>query len=326
MAHEINLPQLPKVIKKENNSATLQIDGCHPGYGITLANTIRRVLYSSLPGSAAIAFKVRGVNHEFSTIPHVIEDVIQIGLNLKKVRFSSDDSLIDKEVEATIQIKGEKVVKAGDIKMPTGVEVANKDLVIATLSDKKAELDMEITISGGYGYERAEGRKKEKLSIGTIALDAFYSPVVKVNYRIEDMRIGERTDFNRIIMNIITDGSIDSEEAFSRSCKVLEDHFSFLGKLKKPLRQAQGKLTKKKVAKKPSTKTSKKEAKKTPKKLIELELDEKTIESLEGGGIKSVSGLIKKSENQIKEIKGLGDKALSVVKKKLKKFDLSLKV
>jgi len=325
MAHEINLPQLPKVIKKENNSATLQIDGCHPGYGITLANTIRRVLYSSLPGTAAIDFKVNGINHEFSTIPHVIEDVIQIGLSLKKVRFASQDDLMGKQVQATIQVKGEKIVKAGDIKTPLGVEIANKDLVIATLSDKKAELDMEITISGGYGYERAEERKKDKLSIGTIALDAFYSPVIKVNYRIEDMRIGERTDFNRIIMDIATDGSIDAEEAFSKSCLVLENHFNFLGKLKESVEKPK---TKKKAEKRVSTKVSIQKKKKdngSPKKLSDLELEEKIVSSLENNGIKSVSGLIKKSEDQIKEIKGFGNKALSTIKKKLKKFDLSLK-
>jgi DNA-directed RNA polymerase subunit alpha len=322
MAHEINLPQLPKVIKKEDNSSTIQIDGCHPGYGITLANTIRRVLYSSLPGTAATAFKINGVNHEFSTIPHVIEDVIQIGLSLKKLCFSSQDSLINKEVKATIQVKGEKIVKASDIKTPLGVEVTNKDLVIATLSDKKAELDMEITISGGYGYERAEERKKEKLSIGEIGLDAFYSPIVKVNYRVEDMRIGERTDFNKIIMNILTDGSIDAEEAFSQACGVLEGHFSFLGKLKE---SSQKLPTKTKKVKSSSVNKKSKTVNEIPKKLIELGLEEKIVSSLESAGIKSVNGLVKKSSDQIKEIKGLGDKALSTIKRKLKKFELSLK-
>jgi len=323
MTHEIDLPQAPKLIKKTDGSTTIQIDGCYPGYGITLANALRRVLLSSLPGTAITAFKIKGVEHEFSTIPYVLEDVIKIGLNLKKVCFISQDPLFDKSAQASIKIKGEKIVKAEDIKTPIGIEVVNKDLVIANLTDKKAVFEMDLFISGGYGYERSEERGKEKLPIGTIALDAIYSPVTRVSYRIEDMRIGERTDFNRIKLDILTDGSITPEEAFKQAAKILENHFSFLGKLK-PLKKTKIKTDK-------TTKPLKKERKIKPKKssmpksLSELGLDKKLIKALEDAGIKSVAGLIRKKENDIEGFKGIGKKSLSIIKRKLKKFGLSLK-
>jgi len=326
MAHEINLPQAQKITQKNDNLAIVQIDGCHPGYGITLANALRRVLYSSLPGTAIVAFKTKGVNHEFSTIPHVIEDIIQIGLNLKKVRLLSNENFIGKQSQATLKIKGEKIVKAGDIQVPSGIEIINKDLIIATLGDKKAELDMEIFISGGYGYERAEDRQKEKLSIGTIALDAFYSPITRVNYKIEDMRIGERTDFNRIIMEIETDGSIEASEALKNASAILRDQFGFLASFKEAsslkTKKTRIKTEKKEVVLEKKDKNLKKEL---PKKIEDLGLEEKVIESLEEAGIKTISALTKKTESQIKKIKGIGDKAVSVIKRKLKKINLSFK-
>ncbi|MFA6437404.1 MAG: DNA-directed RNA polymerase subunit alpha [Candidatus Paceibacterota bacterium] len=325
MAHEINLPQAQRVTQKNDNLATIQIDGCHPGYGITLANALRRVLYSSLPGTAIVAFKTKGINHEFSTIPHVIEDIIQIGLSLKKVRLLSNENLIDKQVQATLKIKGEKVVKAGDIQTPSGIEIINKDLVIATLSDKKAELDMEIFISGGFGYERVEDRQKEKLSIGTIALDAFYSPITRVNYKIEDMRIGERTDFNRVIMEIETDGSIEASEALKNASAILRDQFGFLASFKEAslLKTKKASKTKKETVLEKKGKDSKKELPKA--KIEDLGLEERVVKLLEEAGIKTISVLTKKTESQIKEIKGIGDKAVSTIKRKLKKIDLSFK-
>jgi DNA-directed RNA polymerase subunit alpha len=327
MAHEINLPQAQKITQKNDNLAVIQIDGCHPGYGITLANALRRVLYSSLPGTAIVAFKTKAINHEFSTIPHVIEDIIQIGLNLKKVRLLSHESLMGKQSQAILKIKGERIIRAGDIQIPSGIEIINKDLIIATLSDKKAELDMEIFISGGYGYERAEDRQKEKLSIGTIALDAFYSPIIRVNYRIEDMRIGERTDFNRITMEIETDGSIEAPQALKNASAILRDQFGFLASFKETLLPKTKKATKIKIDKKETVleKKNKDSKEELPKKLEDLGLEEKVVKLLDEAGIKTINALTKKTESQIKEVKGIGDKAVSVIKRKLKKINLSFK-
>ncbi len=225
METNILLPNPPKVIKKGENRAIFEIENCYPGYGMTLGNALRRVLLSSLPGAAIVGVKIKGVNHEFSTIPHVLEDVIQIILNLKQIRFKL---YTDEPVKLTLKAKGEKEVKASDIKLTSDVEIVNKDAHIATLTDKKAELEMEIEVEKGLGYVPVEQRKKEKLSVGYIAVDAIFSPIKKVNYEIENMRVGDRTDFNRLKVDIETDGSITPEEAFQKAVNILVDCFKVL--------------------------------------------------------------------------------------------------
>jgi DNA-directed RNA polymerase subunit alpha len=317
MANEINLPQNPQIIHQKDNITDIQIDGCYPGYGMTLANALRRVLLSSLPGSAIIAFKIKGVDHEFSTIPNVLEDVIKISLNLKKVCFSSKKLLSDEQLKATIKEKGEKKITAADIKTPAGLEVANPNLHIATLTDKKANLEIELFITGGYGYERAEDRRQEKLSIGTIALDAIYSPVIKASYEIEDMRIGERTDFNRIIFHIETDGSLEGKEALQQASQILSDHFAHLAKIQK-------KFKKSAPAKKEKT-VKETKSKEMPKKISDLQLDTKTINVLTKNGIKSIAGLTNRKQESLRQFDGIGKKTISDINKALKKFNLSLK-
>ncbi len=319
MANEINLPKSPKITQELDNFVTIQIDGCYPGYGITLANSLRRILLSSLPGTAIVAFRIKGVEHEFSTIPYVMEDIIKIGITLKKVCFLSQESLFDKRVQANIKVKGEKKVLAGDIKTPAGIEVVNKDLHIATLTDKKAELEMELFISGGYGYERSEEREREKLSIGTIALDAIYAPITRISYKIEDMRIGKRTDFNRIIMKIQSDGSIKPIDAFNRANSILEKHFAFLGKPKNVKKEKPVSSKKIKLEKKV------KNIQLAPKKLSDLGINDKIVKTLEKNGIKSVAGLVKKKESLLKEMKGIGLQSINSINKRLKKFNLALK-
>jgi len=319
MINEINLPKSPKIIQKLDNSVTIQVDGCYPGYGITLANSLRRVLLSSLPGTAIVAFKIKGIEHEFSTLPYVMEDVIKIGITLKKVCFFSQEPLFDERIQASIKVKGEKKIMAGDIKTPAGIDVINKDLCIATLTDKKAEFEMDLFISGGYGYEKSEEREKEKLSVGMIALDAIYTPVTHVSYEIEDMRIGERTDFNRVVMNIKTDGSIKPIDAFSRANSILEKHFSFLGKPKndKKVKPVSSKKTK-------SIKKTKK-IDPLPKKIKEIKIDDKIVKALEKNGIKSIASLIKKKESSLIKMKGIGAQSINKINKQLKKFNLALK-
>lgn len=227
METNILLPKSPKIIKKDANRAIFEIENCYPGYGMTLGNAFRRVLLSSLPGAAITAVKIKGVDHEFSTIPHVLEDAIQIILNLKQVRFKL---ALEEPVTLTLKVKGEKEVKASDIKLTSDVEIVNKDAHIATLTDKRAELEMEIDVDFGLGYITVEQRKKDKLPVGYIAIDAVFSPLKRANYEVENMRVGDRTDFNRLKIDIETDGSVTPEEAFQEASKILVGHFNiFIG-------------------------------------------------------------------------------------------------
>jgi len=240
MEQKISLPQKPKIIKKQENRAIFEIDGCYPGYGMTLGNAFRRVLLSSLPGAAITAVKIKGVSHEFSTIPNVLEDVIQIILNLKLIRFKlySQEAL---PIKIGLKVSGQKEVKAKDIKASSDIEIINKNAHIATLTDKKAKLEMEMEVDAGLGYVPVEQRKKEKLEIGAIAIDAIFTPIKKINYEVENMRVGERTDFNRLKIDIETDGTISPEEAFAKAADILVEHFSLFvspkEEVKKPIKK-----------------------------------------------------------------------------------------
>ncbi len=260
METNILLPKPPKIIKKGENRAIFEIENCYPGYGMTLGTAFRRALLSSLPGAAVTSVKIKGVDHEFSTIPHVLEDVIQIILNLKQVRFKlySDGPVI-----LSLKAKGEQKVKASNIKASSDVKVINKDTHIATLTDKKAEIEIEIEVDRGLGYMPVEQRKKEKLTIGSIAVDAIFSPIKRVNYEIENMRVGDRTDFNRLQIDIETDGSISPEEAFEKAARILVSHFTlFIGpektEEKEPEKKPAPKKIRKGTSKKKETKSKKK--------------------------------------------------------------------
>lgn len=210
-----------KKISETDKEGVFEIEGLYTGYGLTLGNALRRTLLSSLAGAAITQIKIKGVEHEFSTIPGVLEDVVEITLNLKKIRFrfyATEPQIL------TLKVKGEKEVTANDIKTNAQVEVVNSDAHIATLTNKNAELDMELTVEKGLGYVPVEDRKIEKLPIKTICLDAIFTPIVKVNFNIENMRVGERTDYNRLRIIIETDGSISPSNALHKACNVLKDH------------------------------------------------------------------------------------------------------
>lgn len=262
----ILLPKPPKIINKKDNLACFEIEALNPGYGVTMGNSLRRILLSSLEGAAVTQVKIKGVQHEFSTTKGILEDAIVVMMNLKQMRFKMHT---DEPQKATLKIKGEKEVKGSDFKIPSQIELINKSCHIATLTDKKAELEMEIQIEKGIGYEPVELRKKkEKLDIGVIPIDAIFTPIKRVSFKIENMRVGERTDFDRLNLEIETDGTISPEEAFFKSCEILVKHFSlFEQSLKKPEPAKPAKPTTKPVAKKETKKKEvKKEAKKPSKK------------------------------------------------------------
>jgi len=306
----IPLPSQPKVTEKKGNFAQFTIEGLYPGYGITLGNSLRRVLLSSLEGAAITQVKIKGVNHEFSAIPGVLEDVINILLNLKQLRFKL---YTDEPQKATLKIKGEKKVKGSDFELPSQVELMNKDIEIATLTEKKADLEMEISIGKGLGYEPIERRKREKLEVGVIAVDAIYTPVRKVSYKVENMRIGDRTDFDRLIVGLETDGSLTPEEAFAQASEILIKHLSVISEsLKKEEAPA---LPKGSAAGEEATKI----------KVEDLKISTRTLNSLINGEIKTVGGLLRKSEKSLLELEGMGDKGIKEIKKALKKLGLEIK-
>ena len=268
----ISLPLSPKVIKNPSadgkNKAILQIDGLYPGYGVTVGNSLRRVLLSSLEGVAVTEVKIKGVAHEFSTIPGVLEDMIMIILNLKNLRFKIHEGTTQK---VTLKVKGEKQVTGEDFTMFPQIELANPELHILTTTDKKTELEMELTIEKGIGYEPKDQRKIKKAGgagtshseIGAIALDAIFTPIKNVNFQVENMRVGDRTDFDKLSLEIETDGTITPEEGFYQAVEILMAHFNviFDGKkemapeVKEEVKKAKAKAVKKE---KPAKKAKKK--------------------------------------------------------------------
>ncbi len=223
---DILLPSKIELTPGEDASkATLTIEPCFHGYGTTLGNALRRVMLSSLPGAAVTAVKIKGVTHEFVAIPGVKEDVLEVLLNLKSLRLKVYN---DEPVRLLLQVKGDKAATAADIEASSDVEIANPDLHIATLTDKKAELEMEIFVGKGRGYVPVEERSKEKNELGMIAIDSVFSPVRDVGYRIDNVRVGQITNFDKLVMTIETDGTITPEEAVDQSVKILLDHFSLV--------------------------------------------------------------------------------------------------
>ncbi|MEX2054449.1 MAG: DNA-directed RNA polymerase subunit alpha [Candidatus Colwellbacteria bacterium] len=211
-----------KKVSEDGNEGVFEIEGLFRGYGLTLGNALRRVLLSSLPGAAITRFTVKGVGHEFTTIPGVVEDVMELGLNLKQIKFAFH---ADGPQELSLKVKGEGTIKAGDISDNVQVKVINTNQHIATLTTKGAELDIILVVEKGLGYVPVEAQKADRLPVGTVALDAIFSPVVNVNYVVENMRVGDRTDYNRIKLEIETDGTISPSSALHKASNVLIDHF-----------------------------------------------------------------------------------------------------
>ncbi len=223
----IQLPNEVKIVKTDGNSSIFEISPLYPGYGVTIGNVLRRVLISSIEGAAITSVKIKNVDHEFSAIPGILEDVIQIIINLKKIRF---DLQSEGPVNLSIYSKGKGAVTAQDIKTNSEVKVVNKDQHIATIADAKTEFEMEIRVEKGVGYVPVELRHKEKLNVGEIAIDGIFTPIRNVNFTVENIRIGQRTDFNKILLTIETDGSMTPEDALKRANTILLEHVNvFLG-------------------------------------------------------------------------------------------------
>lgn len=316
----INLPQKTKIISQKGNRACFEIESLYPGYGITIGNSLRRVLLSSLPGAAITQVRIKGVLHEFSTITGVLEDVVSILMNLKKLRFRlfSEDSQI-----AQLKISGEKEVLGSDFRLPAQVELVNKDSLIATLTSKNASLDMEIKIERGLGYVSVERRQKEKLEPGVIALDAIFTPVIRVAFNTENVRVGERTDFDKLFLEIETDGTIMPEVALKNAAQILKDHFALISdKMEKGLEEKEEK-TEKETEKKAEKKGAKKEKKDLG--IDEIGISERTANVLKDSRIKTLAGLISRKKESLQTIEGIGEKSIEEIEEALRKLGLGLK-
>ncbi len=291
---------MPKIecIASTDSFGQYKIEPLEPGYGTTLGNALRRVLLSSLPGAAVTAIRIEGVYHEFSTIPNVREDVTQIVLNVKRIRLRS---YADRPVKLWLQARGKGVVRAGDIECPSTVELVNPDLVIATLDSDDAYLEMELTVERGRGYRPAEAH--ENLPIGLIPVDAIFSPITKVNYVVERTRVGQMTDFDRLIMEIWTDGTITPGDALGYAAQVLVQYCSLIAEASKAEEVVEEEVAGVAI----------------PPHLYQVSIDDlglstRTHNCLKRAGISTVGQILEMDEKDLLAIRNLGTKSLNEIR------------
>jgi DNA-directed RNA polymerase subunit alpha len=319
--YNVSLPSKPKIISEEEFKGTYEIDGLYPGYGHTLGNSLRRIILSSLPGAAITSVKIDGVPHEFSTINGVKEDVVNILLNLKKVRIQM---LTDEPQTISIEVKGQKVVTAGDIKAPSQVSILNPDQYITEITDKKGELSMEMTVRRGMGYVSKEILQKDKVDIGVIPLDAIFTPIRRVNYEVENMRVGDRTDFNRLRLIIETDGTITVHEALEKSIEIMIHQLKAIVGFKEE--EVKTEVAGEKREKEDTVRKKREVDTDLLKTRIEsLNLSVRNINALTAANIRTIGGLVRKKEEDILEIEGLGKKGLQEIKRVLGNYGIILK-
>jgi DNA-directed RNA polymerase subunit alpha len=317
MEYSITLPSKPRVVSEAEFEGVYEIDGLYPGYGHTLGNSLRRIILSSLPGAAVTSVKIEGVEHEFSTIAGVREDVVTILLNLKKLRF---EILTQEAQTISLSVKGPKKVTAADLKIPGQVRLLNPGAYIAELTDK-AELTAEFRIERGLGYVSREALKKERVDIGEISVDAIFSPIRRVNYEVENMRVGDRTDYNRLRISIETDGTLTPRVALESAIEIMITQLkAVVGFREETIDDARAKEDGMAPTATPIDAT---EAMKT--RIEDLELSSRTISALEKANIRTVGGLARKKEQDLVEIEGLGPKAIQEIKRALGGFGIVLK-
>ena len=318
----IVLPSKPKVITEEQNQGTFEIDGLYPGYGHTLGSSLRRIILSSLPGAAITGVKIKGVNHEFSTIAGVQEDVITILLNLKKVRFQVSG---DEAQTVTIEAKGVKDITAKDIDVGGQITILNPEQHILSLTDKSAEVSIELTVEKGLGYLSRDMLQKNRVDIGAIALDATFTPIRKASYEVEHMRVGDRTDFNKLRLTIETDGTISPREALEKSIQIMIQQLKAVVGFKEeevaPVAVSETEAPVEEENK--EKKESNTEFLKT--RIEEIDLTPRTLAALSNANIRTVGGLARKKEEDLLDIDGLGSKGVQESKKVLNGYGITLK-
>lgn len=322
--YKIIMPSKPRVVEEVENKGIYEIDGLYPGYGHTLGNSLRRIILSSLPGASLTSIKIDGITHEFQTMDGIKEDVIVMILNLKKVRFKLNS---DEPQTVSLSLKGPKEVTASDIKTTGQVEVLNKDSYIATVTGK-INLNIEMTIEKGLGFIPKEVMQKEKVDIGTIAVDAIFTPIRRVSYEVENMRVGDKTNHNRLRISIETDGTLSPREALSQSIEIMINQLKAIVDFKEKEEIE--------IEKKP-TKGENKEKEEGESKKSEdftdvlktrtdsLDLSTRTLNALTQANIRTLGGLARKKREDLLEVEGIGEKGITEIKKVLAKFGLNLK-
>ncbi len=283
------------------------------GYGITLGNSLRRIMLSSLPGAAVSQVKIDGVQHEFSSIPGVKEDVTEIIMNIKSLAIRNTSETNEPKT-AYIEFEGEGVVRASDIQVDSDIEILNPDLVIATLSGKDTKLFMELTITRGRGYASSDKNKHDDLPIGVIAVDSIYTPVERVNVTVENTRVGQITDFDKLTLDVYTNGTLMPEEAVSLAAKVLSEHLSLFIDLSENAKTAEVMVEKEDDEREKVLEMS----------IDELELSVRSYNCLKRAGINTVEELCNKTPEDMMKVRNLGRKSLEEVLGKLKELGLQL--
>ncbi len=308
---EIEKPTISKTVSEDGTYGKFVVEPLERGYGITLGNSMRRILLSSLPGAAVTSIKIDGILHEFSTIPGVKEDVTEIILNLKKLalRLSGDDSK-----RVIINAVGPKEVTAADIIGDSELEIFNPELHIATL-EENATLVMEINLARGRGYVSAEQNKDESTPISVIPVDSIFTPVRRVNYTVENTRVGQVTDFDRLILEIWTDGSISPEEGVSIGAKIMQEHLNLFVKLDDAADDLEIMVEKEEDQKEKALEMT----------IEELELSVRSFNCLKRASINTVEELTARTEEEMMKVRNLGKKSLDEVKAKLAELGLSLR-
>lgn len=306
MANVIHNPQLASVDEHSATAATFVIEPLHTGYGMTLGNSLRRVLLSSIAGAAITAFKIEGVTHEFTTVPGVKEDVVDIMLNLKSVRIRSHS---EEPVELKLEKKGAGAVTAGDIKTTADVEVINPDFVICTIDDPKATVSIDLVVESGRGYRTIEESGEQRVHGDMIALDAFFSPVQRVRYKVESTRVGQMTNLDKLLLTVDTDGTLSPKDAFEEAAAILINQYTALaGSTRVEAVAAPG----------VSTDDGAGELN-TP--IEDLNLSARTTNALINNDIRTINDLVTLGEQELRELKGFGSKALDEVKDKLAEME-----
>ena len=318
--HSIIVPSKPKIIREEGFSGVYEIDGLYPGYGHTLGNSLRRIILSSLPGSAVTRVKIKGVEHEFSTIEGVKEDVITLLLSLKKLRIRL---ITDEPQTITLKAKGVKTLTAKDIDVPGQVEILNPDLHIVTLTDKSSDFEAEITVEKGLGYVSKDILTKDRVDIGVISLDATFTPIKKVNYEVENMRVGDRTDFNRLRISIETDGTLTAKEALENSISLMIMQLKSIVGFKEEEVVVEEKEESSDKSESGDKEEMDVEFLKT--RIDAIGLSPRTTKALTSANIRTVGGLARKKEIDILDIEGLGSKGIQEIKKVLSQYGITLK-
>lgn len=330
----IVLPHKLKVVSEDETKGVYEIEGLYPGYGHTLGNSLRRIILSSLPGVSITSVKIKGADHEFATINGIKEDVLSILLNLKKIRFSLAS---DEEAVVTLNVKGEKKVTAADFDTVGGIEVMNPDQYIAEVTAKTGELAIELHLAKGIGFVSKEDFAKEPLEIGHILVDAIFSPVRKVNYEVANMRVGDRTDYNLLRINLETDGSISAKEALESALTIMINQFKAILDLKELEDEKRYHTTLQEGMQEGVSDTDdadflldddideeeKTELLKT--RIDTLDLSSRTEKALNEASIRTLGGIVQKTEDELLDIDGFGAKSLEEIKEVLNTFKLSLK-